>query len=41
MSAQREVTLTISLFELSVKEQIFEQQEKLRKELYYDNPLKF
>ena len=30
-----------SLLELSIKEQIVEQQEKLYKELYYDNPLKF
>jgi len=41
MLAQREVALIISLPELSVKEQIVEQQEKLCKELYSDNPLKF
>ena len=41
MPAQREVALTISLLELSIKEQIIEQQEKLCKELYSDNPLKF
>jgi len=41
MSAQREVALTISLLELFVKEQIVEQQEKLCKEIYSDNPLKF
>ena len=41
MPAQHEVALTISLLELSVKEQIIEQQEKLCKEFYYDNPLKF
>ena len=41
MLAQREVALTISLLELSVKEQIVEQQEKLCKELYSDNPLEF
>ena len=39
--AQREVALTISLLELSVKEQIVEQQEKLCKDLYSDDPLKF
>ena len=41
MHAQREVALTISLFELSIKEQIIEQQEQLSKELYSNNPLKF
>ena len=41
MPAQQEVALTISLLELSVKEEIVEQQEKLYKELYSDNPLKF
>ena len=41
MPAQREVALTMSLLELSVKEQIVEQQEKLCKELYFDNPPKF
>ena len=41
MPAQREVALAISLLELSVKERIVEQQEKLCKELYSDNPLKF
>ena len=41
MLAQREVALTISLVELSIKEHIVEQQEKLCKELYSDNPLKF
>ena len=41
MPAQREVALIISLLELSVKEQIVEQQEKLCKELYYDDLLKF
>jgi len=35
------VALTISLHELSVKDQIVEQQEKLRKELYSNNLLKF
>ena len=39
--AQREVALTISLLKLFVKEQIIEQQEKLCKELYSDNLLKF
>ena len=39
--AQREVALTISLLELSIKEYIIEQQKKLCKELYSDNPLKF
>ena len=29
------------LLELSVKEQVVEQQEEWCKELYYDNPLKF
>ena len=41
MFAQCEVALTISLLELSGKEQRIEQQEKLCKELYSDNPLKF
>ena len=41
MQAQWEVALTISLLELSIKKQIVEQLEKLCKELYYDNPLKF
>ena len=41
MPAQREVALTISLLELSIKEQIVEQQGKLCNELYSDNPLKF
>ena len=41
MPVQREVALTISLLKLSIKEQIVEQQEKLCKELYSDNPLKF
>ena len=41
MPAQCEVELTISLLKLSVKEQIILQQEKLCKELYSDNPLKF
>ena len=41
MPAQREVALTISLLELSIKEHIVEQQEKLCKQLYSDNPLKF
>ena len=41
MPAQREVTLTISLLELSINEHIVDQQEKLCKELYFDNPLKF
>ena len=40
MPAQREVALTISLLELSTKEQIVEQQEKLCKKLYSDNHLK-
>jgi len=40
MPAQREVALAISLLELFIKEQIVEQQEKLCKELYSDNPLK-
>jgi len=39
--AQREIALSISLLELSIKEQIAEQQEELCKELYSDNPLKF
>ena len=41
MPAQREAALTILLLELSVKEHIIEQQEKLCKELYSENPLKF
>ena len=41
MPVQREVALTISLLELSIKEQIIEQQEILCKELYSDNLLKF
>ena len=41
MPAQRETILTISLLKLSVKEQIVEQQKKLYKELYSNNPLKF
>ena len=41
MPAQREVALTILLLELSIKEQIVEQQQKLCKELYSDNPPKF
>ena len=41
MSAQHEVALTISLLELSIKEQIIEQEEKLCRELYSNNPLKF
>ena len=41
MSTQCEVALTISLLELSIKEQIVEQQKKLCKESYSDNPLKF
>ena len=40
MPAQRELALTISLLELSNKDQIVKQQEKLGKELYSDNPLK-
>ena len=39
--AQREITLSISLLELSIKEQNIEQQVELCKELYSDNPLKF
>ena len=39
--AQQEIALTISLLELSIKERIVEQQEKLYKELYSNNPLKF
>jgi len=38
---QRDIALSISLLELSIKEQIIEQQEELCKELYSDNPLKF
>ena len=41
MPVQREITLTISLPELSVKEQIVEQQQKLCRELYYENLLNF
>jgi len=41
ISAQREIALNISLLELSIKEQLAEQQEKLCKELYSDNPLKY
>ena len=41
MPAQQEVALTISLLELSLKEQIVEQQYELCKELYSNNPLKF
>ena len=41
MPAQREVALTIPLLKLSVKEQIVEQEEKLCKELYSNNSLKF
>ena len=41
MPPQLEVALKISLLELSIKEQIVEQQEKLCKELYSDNSLKF
>ena len=41
MPAQQEVALTISLFELSIKEKIVEKQEKLCKELYSNNLLKF
>jgi len=41
MPAQCEVALTISLLELSIKEHVVEQQQKLCKELYSDNPLKF
>ena len=39
--AQREIALSISLLEMSIKEQILERQEELCKELYSDNPLKF
>jgi len=39
--AQSEIALSISLLELSVKEQIAEQQEELCKELYSNNPPKF
>ena len=38
---QHEITLTILLLELSIKEQIVEQREQLYKELYHDNSLKF
>ena len=38
---QREIALSISLLELSIKDQIAEQQEELCKELYSDNPPKF
>ena len=41
MLAQCEVPLIISLLELSIKEQIIEQQDKLCKEFYSNNPLKF
>ena len=41
MPVQCEIALTISLLELSMKEQIVEQQEKLCKEFYSNNPLKF
>ena len=41
MPTQCEVALTISLFKLSIKEQIAKQQEQLCKELYSDNFLKF
>jgi len=39
--AQHEIALSISLLEMSIKEQIIEQQEELCKELYSDNSLKF
>jgi len=39
--AQREIALSISLLELSIKEQVAKKQEKLYKELYFDNPLNF
>ena len=38
MPAQREIALTILLLKLSIKEQIVEEQEKLCKELYSNNP---
>jgi len=38
---QHEIAVSISLLEMSIKEQIIEQQEELCKELYSDNPLKF
>ena len=41
MPVQREVALTISVLDLSIKEHIAEQQEQLYKELYSNNPLKF
>jgi len=41
MPAQREIALTISLLELSIKEKITEQQEQLYKTLYSNNSLKF
>jgi len=39
ISAQREIALSILLLELSIKEQIVEQQDELYKELYSNNPL--
>ena len=39
--AQREIALSISLLELSIKEHIAEQQEELYKQLYFHNALKF
>ena len=41
VSTPHEIKPMISLLELSIKEQIAEQQEQLCKELYYNNPLKF
>ena len=41
MPTQREIALTISLLELSIKEQSVEQQEKLCKELCSNYPIKF
>jgi len=41
MPAQHEVVLTISLLESYVRDQIVEQQEKLCKQLYSNNPIKF
>ena len=38
---QSEISLTISLLEMSIKECIAKQQEPLCKELHYNNPLKF
>ena len=38
---QREIALSISLVDLSIEEQITEQQEDLCKELYSNNRLKF